>query len=388
MGAVIARRALVVFALSACGSRSGIDRDDLAPWDFDAGPSARPFDLDASVDRALARPARIEAGCDGEALPSPRSARAVTAPTRLSPMVLHDPTRRRALVLGGLPSSGRATREVYAVSTTDGRSRPLGSSALDLPVFTGIAWIDPPRTAIIVGGTHLGGAWTGRVLRVRVGDDAIQFAAAGAHPGGDVSGVTAVYDPARRGVIVQGGQGIDTADPRPVAATWIVRLVGDESRWEMLLPASESPPAASARVGGVDPRTGAVILVGGFTREGYDRSVWSLSPGARPRWTRLDGAADALPRSGEALEWDPVSCGFLVVGGRCADQVWLLRPEGDGIREALLGTVRVEAASAGLGRVGAGVVFDPAQRALVAIAGTDCQTSGFTVASNAVIDLR
>ncbi|MFO0626023.1 MAG: hypothetical protein U0325_10440 [Polyangiales bacterium] len=197
-----------------------------------------------------------------------------------------------------------------------------------------------------------------------------------------------VYDPGRRAVIVQGGAGVDIADPRPIATTWLVRLEGDQTRWEELVPAAQSPPAATARVGGIDPRTGALVALGGFNRQGYDRSVWSLSTGARPRWTRLDGAADAIPRSGDTLTWDPVGCGFLVVGGRCADQVWLLRPEGDGIREALLGTMRTDAMSRGLGRIGAGVVFDTARRSLVLIAGTDCQNSGFTIASNAVVDLR
>ncbi len=131
-----------------------------------------------------------------------------------------------------------------------------------------------------------------------------------------------------------------------------------------------------------------MVLIGGFTRQGYERAVWSLSPGPRPRWTRLDGAADALPRSGDSLSWDPVACGFLVVGGRCADQVWLLRPEGDGVREALLGTVRTNDETVGTGRLGAGVVFDPAIRTLVMIAGTNCQMSGFTVPSNVVMDLR
>jgi len=259
---------------------------------------------------------------------------------------------------------------------------------MELTLFTGLAWIDPPRAAIVVGGTLLGGMWTSRVLRVQVQDDALQFATAGAHPGGPCSGVTAVFDPARRAVIVHGGQGIDTADPQPFSTTWRVRLDRDTTRWEVLLPAGQSPPAANARVAGVDPRTGAVVMLGGSTREGFDRSVWSLSAGDRPAWTRLDGAADVLPRSGDALEWDPLGCGFVVVGGRCADQVWLVRPEGRGVREALLGTMRMDATTAGLGRLGAGVVFDVGRRSLVTIAGTDCQTSGFAVASNAVIALR
>lgn len=388
MGAVSVRAALGLCVLCGCGARAGIDVDDHTPWRFDGGDPLVRVDLDASVDRGLSRPPRLEAGCAGEALPSPRAVREVSAPTRLGPMVLPDPTRQRALVVGGLPSSGRSTREVYAVSTTDGRSRPLGSSTVELPVFTGLAWIDPPRTAIIVGGSLLGGMWTSRVLQVSVQDNSVQFTPAGEHPGGAVSGVAAVYDPLRGGVIVQGGEAIDTADARPVRATWLVRLAGRETRWERLVSDAESPPLASGRIGGVDPRTGAVVLIGGFTRQGYERAVWSLSAGPRPRWTRLDGAADALPRSGDSLSWDPVGCGFLVVGGRCADQLWLLRPEGDGVREALLGTVRTNDETVGTGRLGAGVVFDPAQRSLVMIAGTNCQTSGFTVPSNVVMDLR
>jgi hypothetical protein len=130
-------------------------------------------------------------------------------------------------------------------------------------------------------------------------------------------------------------------------------------------------PELGAAGGGVARMAWAVVLMGGTTRDGFDRSVWSLSPGDRPVWTRLDGAADVLPRSGSALPWDPVACGFLVVGGRCADQVWLLRPEDTGIREAMLGTMQSDPRSMGLGRIAAGVVFDPGQRALVAIAGNN-----------------
>jgi hypothetical protein len=311
------------------------------------------------------------------------------APTRLGPMVLHDPTRQRALVVGGLPSSGRSTREVYAVSTTDGRSRPLGSSAVDLPVYTGLAWIDPPRTAIIVGGTLLGGMWTSRVLRVSVQEDTLQFAPAGEHPGGAVSGVAAVYDPLRGGVIVQGGEAIDTADPRPVRATWLVRL------------GRERDPLGANRLRRREPDPGERAHRGGRSANGRGGAPRRLhATGLRPRGVvALAGALarggpastappTRSPRSGDSLSWDPVGCGFLVVGGRCADQVWLLRPEGDGVREALLGTVRANEETVGTGRLGAGVVFDPALRTLVLIAGTSCQTSGFTVPSNVVMALR
>ncbi len=380
--------ALALCGLCGCGARVGLDREQYLPPDLDSGLDDRPVPLDGAVDRTLSRPPPLEAGCDGAALPSPRSVRSVAAPTRLSPMVLHDPTRQRALVLGGLPVGGRSTREVYAVSTRDGQARPLGSSPVELGIFTGLAWIDPPRTAIVVGGSFLGGMWTPRVLRVQVDDDALQFATAGEHPGGPCTGVTAVFDPGRGAVVVHGGRGIDTADPQPFATTWRVRLDGATTRWEVLVPAAQSPPAASARVAGVDPRTGAVVMLGGSNPDGLDRSVWSLSPGDRPVWTRLDGAADVLPRSGDALPWDPVGCGFLVVGGRCAEQVWLVRPEPTGVREALLGTMRADPMTAGLGRIGAGVVFDPGLRSLVMIAGSTCQVSGGTVATNAVVDLR
>lgn len=391
MGAVTRPRwwALALWAVGACGARTGLDGEVAPGQEIDSGLDDRPVvALDGAVDRALLRPPPLEAGCNGEALPSPRSARTVAAPTRLYPMALHDPTRDRALVLGGLPATGRATREVYAVSTRDGQALPLGQSPVELSALTGLDWIDPPRSAVVVGGTLLGGVWTSRVLRVDVSEGALRFAPAGAHPGGPCTGVTVVYDPARRAAIVHGGDGLDTADGQPFATTWRVRLDGDTTRWEVLVPAAQSPPAASGRVAGIDPRTGAVLMLGGTTREGFDRSVWSLSAGDRPVWTRLDGAADVLPRSGDALPWDPVGCGFLVVGGRCADQVWLLRPEPAGIREALLGTMQSEPGAPGLGRIRAGAVFDPVRRALVLIAGTTCQSSGATVATNAVVDLR
>ncbi len=388
MGSLSANGWLVALGLNlcACGSRSGIDRESLdwSPLDAQIGS---PLDVDASVDRVLDRPPRIEAGCAGEALPSPRVTRVTSAPRRLYPVVLHDPTRQRALVVGGLPASGTFTREVLSVSTVDASARSLGQASVDLALDTGVAWIDPGRTALIIGGLLPGAGTTARVLRMDVEDNAVRFTMAGDHPGGAHTGSTAVFDPARRAVIVHGGQGSDTADARPFSTTWLVRLDGGAVRWEELVSSSQSPPAARSRVGGIDPRTGALVMIGGFARDGVSRSVWSLSAGERPRWTMLDGAADALARSGATLEWDPVGCGFLVVGGRCSDQLWLLRPEGTGVREALLGTMRIEM-MAGLARESAGVVFDRAQRSLTLIAGVDCSVSGMAPLSNVSVELR
>ncbi|MFO0601821.1 MAG: hypothetical protein U0324_01545 [Polyangiales bacterium] len=379
-------KALALAALvAACGARTeGLpEAPDRASLD-----GGGPLDLDASVDRALTRPPRLEAGCDGAPLPAPRSVRRVDGPTRLYPVTLHDPSRERVIVLGGLPASGTFTREVYAVSTVDGHVTPLGQSGVELALEAGVAWAVPGQTALLVGGMRPGGVWTGDVLRVDVTDASVRVSRAGAHPGGEIVGPTAVYDPRRAAVIVNGGRGVDGRDARPFATTWAVRLDGASTRWEALVAPADGPAPGWQRVGGVDPRDGAVILLGGATSDGADRAVWSLAAGAQPHWARLEGAADALPRSGEALPWDPVGCGFVLVGGRCSDQIWLLRPEAGGVREALLGAVRLEGESRGLGRMGAGVALDVARRTLVAVAGESCDTSGATVRSNALIELR
>lgn len=374
--------------LFACGARSSLDGEEAVWLPFDGGATV-PVDFDASVDRALDRPPRLEAGCDGEALAATSAPRVSAGPTRLYPVVLHDPSRRRALVLGGLPSSGMFSRAVFAVSTEDGRVEPLGESAVELALEAGVAWIDPGRTAVLIGGMLPGGSWTDRVLRVDVEDARVRFTVVGAHPGGAHTGAMAVFDPARRAVIVHGGRGVDVADPRPFAVTWALRLERGAAQWSELIAGAQSPPAAQGRLGGVDPRTGAVVMLSGTIRDlGFDRRVWSLSAGARAQWTQLEGAADVLARSGSALEWDSSSCGFIVVGGRCADRVWLLRPEGTSVREAVLGAVSVEGVRAGLGRSSAGVVFDESTRTLAVIAGSDCTVNGATIATNALIELR
>jgi len=380
---------LCACSLAACGARTGVDQQDLEPRALDGGAMV-PSPLDGAVERDLDRPPMLDAGCDGAPLPSPRFVREVTAPTRLAPVVLHDATRRRALVFGGLVQSGRQTRDVYAVSATDATTRPipLSPAGMELPHNVAIAWIDPGRTALMVGGVIIGGEYQGRVYRIDVTDNAVQLSAIGEHPAGVVVGATAVYDPLRSAIVVHGGEGNSGADERPLSTTWLLRLDGSTARWEPLVDASDSPPRAAGRSGGVDPRTGAVVLLGGYTRDGVDRSVWVLSAGPRPRWARLIGASDVIPRSGGALEWDPVGCGFLIVGGRCADQLWLSRPDGTHIREARLGPMRNPSRGAALGVLGAGVVFDPTQRTLVAIAGTDCNNSGFTVAVNALVEVR
>ncbi|MDP3276732.1 MAG: hypothetical protein Q8Q09_16150 [Deltaproteobacteria bacterium] len=374
--------------LFACGARSNIDPETYAPWEPSQSLDAESFERDASLDRALSRPPRIARGCDDAALPAVRSVQSVSGPIRLSPVVLHDPTRQRALVVGGLPSTGMYTRGVYAVATADGQTRTLGVSAVELPIFAAVAWIDPPNTALMVGGSLRGGTLAASTVTMQVFDNTIQFAESSAHPGGPVWYASAVYDPARRGVIVHGGRGHDTADARLFRATWLVQREGSALRWRELVSASQSPPAADARIGGIDPRTGALVLLGGSTADGVDRSVWSLSAGESPRWTRLEGAADALPRSGHALSWDPIACGFLLVGGRCADQLWLIRPEGSGVREALLGSLGLDPVSVGLGRIGAGVVFDATQRSLLVVAGSVCDNSGGVIRANAVVELR
>ena len=60
MGAVSVRAALALalIVVGACGARAGLDVDDTAPWDPDAGLAPGPFPLDASVDRALVPVAR------------------------------------------------------------------------------------------------------------------------------------------------------------------------------------------------------------------------------------------------------------------------------------------------------------------------------------------
>lgn len=383
---MVAVKTLALAALvTACGSRSALSPELAVPVTLDARAS---LDLDATIDRALSRPPRLDAGCDGAPLPAPRGVRRVDGPTRLYPVALHDPARDRLLVLGGLPAGGTFTREVYAVSTVDGAVTALGASAVELALEAGVAWVVPDRTALLIGGMRPGGAWTDEVLRVDVGGTSVRVSRAGVHPGGEVVGVTAVYDPARQAVIVHGGQGVEGCDARGFATTWAVRLDGAGTRWEALVDAAGGPPRGWSRLGGVDPRDGAVVLLGGATPDGTDRAVWSLPMGARPTWRRLDGAADALPRSGHALPWDPVGCGFVVVGGRCSDQTWLIRPEGGGVREALLGTVQLDGEARGLGREGAGLALDVARRTLVAVAGASCDTNGATVRSSALIELR
>jgi hypothetical protein len=381
-----ALKSLTLAALvAACGARTEPSAEPAERVSFDAG---RLLDLDVTFDRSLARPPRIEAGCDGAPLPTPGAARPIDGPMRLYPVTLHDPARDRVIVLGGLPASGTFTRAIYAVSTVDGRVTALGDSAVELALQAGVAWTVPGETALLVGGMRAGGVWTDEVLRVDVTASAVRVSRVGVHPGGMLTGPTAVFDPRRNAVIVNGGQGIVGRDVRPLATTWSVRLDGASTRWERLVDAADGPTHGWARLGGVDPRDGAIVLLGGATADGADRSVWSLAAGAPARWRRLEGAADALPRSGQALPWDPVACGFLVVGGRCSDQLWLLRPEAGGVREALLGAVQLDGVARGLGRQGAGVALDVARRTLVAVAGESCDSNGATVRTNAVIALR
>ena len=112
---------------------------------------------------------------------------------------------------------------------------------------------------------------------------------------------SAIYDPARRRMIVFGGSKVRYDSPYDdgsyLADTWALSLSGTPA-WEPISPAGISPPKRNSHAAVYDPVRDRMIVFGGFNG-GFLNDVWALSLSGTPAWrdiTPADGPAPSPRR--------------------------------------------------------------------------------------------
>jgi hypothetical protein len=158
-------------------------------------------------------------------------------------------------------------------------------------------------TAVLIGGTNVGGAGGGRVY-----DGAFRIDARGATviateivpasaeaPGPRYCGC-ATWDAARARVIVVGGR--DLSGPFLAGETWA--LDPESGAWTMLADAASTPPGVIGCAMAHSASRGATYLFGGGGSAGYTDSTWRLDPGS-DAWIEVTIAGEV-----PSARYDPV----------------------------------------------------------------------------------
>jgi Galactose oxidase, central domain/FlgD Ig-like domain len=245
-----------------------------------------------------------------------------------------DPLRDRMLVFGGTntaPSSGefqyRIAEEVAALSLAG----PPEWSFVVEPVPLPSAWDeytaihDPVRDRMIIFGSPDPNPWA---LRLDEKPRWVQL-----DPGGPTPFVqwnhAAVYDPVGDQMIVFGG--FSACCPDITSETWLLSL-GEGSRWSLLdLPEGPSDRSAPAAI--YDPARKRMIVFGGLTLAGLSNETWALSipspTSSDPySWKELVTVGTTpSPRWFAGAVYDPVQDRMLVIGGypdEVQSEIWSL----------------------------------------------------------------
>ncbi len=126
------------------------------------------------------------------------------------------------------------------------------------------------------------------------------------------TGQSAIYDPARRRMIIFGGFGGAYLND-----TWALSLTGVPS-WTPLMPSGAWPSARVGHSAIYDPLRDRMIIFGGnsYSLHPYMSDVWALSLSDPPAWTQLQPAGGPIsPRGNHSAIYDPVRDRMIVFGG-------------------------------------------------------------------------
>jgi hypothetical protein len=248
---------------------------------------------------------------------------------RFGHTAIYDPVRDRMIVFGGSLSGRGQVEEVWELllshRSTWRRMTPAG--AQPTARFAHTAVFDPVRGRMIVFG-GFDGRFENDVWALSLGTlpSWSRLVPAGAPPQVRDAHV-AIYDPARRRMVVQGGfDGAATLDD-----TWTLSLSGS-LRWHHL-DCAQSPPLRRQHAAVYDAARDGMVIFGG--NDGTDLAygdAWFLPLAGDPSWRRMDpGGPGPPPRWGPALARDPVRNCLYVFGGTRADgwlnDTWRLEPE-------------------------------------------------------------
>jgi len=248
---------------------------------------------------------------------------------RFGHTAIYDPVRDRMIVFGGSLSGRGQVEEVWELllshRATWRRMTPAGPPPTAR--FAHTAVYDPVRGRMIVFG-GFDGRFENDVWALSLGTlpSWSRLVPAGTPPQVRDAHV-AIYDPARRRMVVQGGFDGEAA----LDDTWALSLSGS-LRWQAL-DCVQSPPRRRQHAAVYDAARDGMVIFGG--NDGADLAygdAWFLPLAGNPSWRRMDpGGPGPPPRWGPALARDPVRDCLYVFGGTRADgwlnDTWRLEPE-------------------------------------------------------------
>jgi hypothetical protein len=136
---------------------------------------------------------------------------------------------------------------------------------------------------------------------------------------------SAILDPARRRMIVFGGQAGNLSLPvAPNNEVWVLSLDGPLA-WQELTPAGTPPAPRWGHTATYDAARDRMIVFGGAGTETEYADTWALSLSGTPAWTLLAPTPPQMPplavwgRVDASAAWDPVRDQLIVVGGSTID---------------------------------------------------------------------
>ena len=296
---------------------------------------------------------------------------------RFGHATVHDFKRDRALVFGGVASSGffgpsEYTNEVWSISLEDPtliqRVEPLG--VRPPPRHEPVGIYDPiGDRAVFFGGwtypeNYFDDTWT---LSLANGPVWERVHPQGSPPPGRRAHAAA-YDPMRHRMLVWGGG--DASGPRD--DLWALHL-DEPMRWEHLEPAGIGPHARYFPSFTYDPVRDRVILFGGGWESQTASDIWSLEL-SNLQWLKLAPENALPPLSRHMAVYDPQHDQLLVHGGWDLDyDVLWMGPWTYGISlnsQPRLHTLRPPLPWPG-SRAAHSCVFDPSRDRMVIWGGTD-----------------
>jgi Galactose oxidase, central domain/FlgD Ig-like domain len=203
---------------------------------------------------------------------------------RYSHVAIYDPVRDRMIVIGGWDGSPRNDVWTLSLGDTPTWTRIFTTGKAPAARFAFSAIYDAVGDRIVLfggvddsGGNHLNDTWAltlgGEPAWSEITPDGPRPPVRRAH--------TAVYDPARRRMIIFGG-----FDGTPRNDTWALELA-DSGSWVEILSAGSPPPGRSHHSAVCDAARDRMIVFGGDAGSGQNvtNDTWVLSIGANPSWT-------------------------------------------------------------------------------------------------------
>jgi hypothetical protein len=214
------------------------------------------------------------------------------SPGRVLHTAIYDPARDRMVVFGGL-SNGSPRNDVWTLSLAGSASwaqlTPAGTPPSGRENHTAI--YDPVRDRMVVFG-GLGNSYPVNdvwALSLAGNTSWAQLTPAGTPPNGRAYH-SAIYDPVRDRMVVFGG--LDNGSPQ--RDVWALSLAGSTA-WARLTPAGTPPSPRESHTAIYDPARDGMVVFGGFDGDGdfcTDRNneVWAM-------WFQSPIAAPPVPRS-------------------------------------------------------------------------------------------